>query len=221
MPLNSQSQLPRRLGDETVVRRPLVVTGGSAGTGALVVSQARTQGRDVTVVDSPETDSSLGAAIAGAEGVVLVPARGARSVSSQARAVVEACADRGTSGPHLVLVSGFSVAHGPAHALITPPRLEDLLTAEQVVRSSGRSYTVVRPTWLTSDPPGRYAVTLTQDRWPDGMIPRADLARVCLAAIDQPEARGKTFTAFAEPGPAPAHWAPMFAALATDAPVHR
>ena len=202
-------------------RPPLVVAGGSNGTGALAASLARTEGRVVRVVGAPEDAGWLRAAIAGAEGVVLVPARGARSVAAQARAVVEACSDSATRTPHVVLISGFSVAHGPAHALNTPERLEDLLTAEQVVRSSGRWYTIVRPTWLTSDPAGRYALTLTQDPWADGMIPRADLARVCLAAIDEPQARGKTFAAFAEPGRAPAGLAPMFAALAADRPVLR
>jgi uncharacterized protein YbjT (DUF2867 family) len=206
---------------QPVVSRSIVVAGGSSGTGALVTSLARTQGRVVTVVEAPETSRSLRAAIAGAEGVVLVAARGARSVSAQAQAMVEACPDGRTKRPHLVLVSGFSVAHGPAHALNTPERLTDLLTAEQVVRSSGRWYTVVRPTWLTSDPPSRYAVTLTQDPCADGMLPRADLARVCLAAIDEPRARGKTFAAFVEPGPAPARWAPMFAALLADDPLRR
>ena len=152
---------------------------------------------------------------------MLVPARGAESVAALARAVVGACLAWGARTPHVVLISGFSVGHGLAHSLNTPERLEDLLTAEQVVRSSGRSYTIVRPTWLTTDPAGRYALTLTQDPWADGMIPRADLARVCLAAIDEPQAQGKTFAAFAEPGPAPASWAPMFAALAADHPVRR
>ena len=205
--------------DGRTARRPLVIAGGSGGTGALTASLARTQGRAVRVVGAPEDSRSLRAALAGADGVVLVPARGSESVTAHARAVVEACEDSGGGTPHVVLVSGFSVGHGTGHSLNTPERREDLLAAEQVVRASGRWYTIVRPTWLTSDPAGRYALTLTQDPWADGMIPRADVARVCLAAIDEPEARGKTFTAFAEPGPAPARWMPMFAALAADQPV--
>lgn len=202
--------------DGGTARPPLVVAGGSGGTGALTASLAHSQGRVVRVVGACEDACSLRTAVDGAEGVVLVPARGSESVAAQARAVVEACAGSSARTPHVVLVSGFSVGHGPAHSLNTPARLEDLLAAEQVVRSSGRWYTIVRPTWLTSDPPGRYALTLTQDPCADGMLPRADLARVCLAAIYEPEARGKTFAAFAEPGSAPAQWMPMFAALAPD-----
>jgi uncharacterized protein YbjT (DUF2867 family) len=156
--------------------------------------------------------------IAGAEGVVLVPRRGTESVSAQAHAVLEACPDESASTPHVVLVSGFSVGHGLAHSLNTPDRLADLLSAERMVRSSGRSYTIVRPTWLTNDPPCRYTLTLTQEPWADGMIPRVDLARICLAAIAEPSARDKTFAAFTEPGPSPARWARLFAALIADRP---
>ena len=158
-------------------RRALVVAGGSRGTGALVASLARSRGQEVTVVDAPGSGRCLRAAIAGAAGVVLVPMRGAESVAARAHAVLEACPDGDASAPHVVLVSGFSVAHGLAHALNTPERLSDLLSAEEIVRSSGRSYTIVRPTWLTNDPPGRYALTFTQEAWADGMISRADLAR--------------------------------------------
>ena len=121
----------------------------------------------------------------------------------------------------MVLVTGFSVGHGHAHALNTAERLADLVAAEDRVRASGRPYTIVRPTWLTSDPPSRYALTFTQDPLTDGMIARADLARVCLAAVDEPHARGKTFAVLAEPGPAPTRRALMFAALAADDPPRR
>ena len=203
----------------TAGRHPLVVAGGSSGTGALVASLARDSGQEVRVVDARGPGRCPPVAIADAEGVVLVPMRGTEAVAAQASAVLEACPDAGASAPHVVLVSGFSVGHGLAHALNTPDRLTDLLSAERTVRSSGRPYTIVRPTWLTNDPPGRYALTLTQEPWADGMISRADLARICLAAIAEPSARGKTFAAFAEPGPSPARWAKLFAALTADDPV--
>jgi uncharacterized protein YbjT (DUF2867 family) len=193
----------------------LVVAGGSSGTGALVASLARTQGCTVRVVDAPERTCSLPTVIARARGVVIVPARGVTSVAAQVQAVLAACPAAGDV-PHVVLITGFSVGHGLAHRLNTPSRLEDLQTAEDLVQRSGRRYTIVRPTWLTSDPPGGYAITLTQDPLADGMIARADLARVCLAAIDEPAARGRTFAVFAEPGQAPTRWACMFSALAPD-----
>ncbi len=167
------------------------MAGGSTGTGALVASLARTEGRDVRVIDAPERagDQSLVAAIAGVDAIVLVPARGVQSVAAQVQAVLAARADIGTDMPHVVLVSGFSVGHGAAHALNTSRRLADLVAAEALVRAGGTPYTIVRPTRLIGDPPGRYALTLTQDPWADGMIARADLARVCLAAVSEPGAR--------------------------------
>jgi NAD(P)H-binding len=203
----------------TAGRHALVVAGGSSGTGALVASLARGRGHEVRVADAPGCGHCLRVAIAGAAAVVLVPMRGTESVAAQAHAVLEACPEASASAPHVVLVSGFSAGHGLAHALNTPERLTDLLSAERMVRSSGRSYTILRPTWLTNDPPGRYRLTLTQEPWADGMIPRADLARICLAAIAEPSARGKTFAAFAEPGPSPTRWARLFAALTADEPV--
>lgn len=199
----------------------MVVAGGSTGTGGLVASLARAQGRVVRVVGAPERARRLAAAMAGAEGVVLVPARGTGAVAAQAQVIVDACASAGPGTPHVVLVTGFSVGHGPAHALNTPDRLADLVAAETLVRASGRPYTIVRPTWLTSDPPGRYALSFTQDPLTDGMVARTDLAEVCLAAIDEPQARGKTFAVIAEPGPAPTRWAPLFAALAADDRIRR
>jgi uncharacterized protein YbjT (DUF2867 family) len=211
MPVHRPIRNPRR--------RPVVVAGGSSGTGALVASLARAQSREVRITGAPEPGRSLRVAIGDATGVVLVPERGGQAVAAQAQAVIEACPDGDRRAPHVVLVTGFSVGHGLPHALNTPERLRDLVAAEEVVRSSGRCYTIVRPTWLTNDPPGRYAVTLSQDSWPDGMIPRADLARICLAAIEEPHARGKTFAPFAEPGSTPARWERLFAALAPDDPV--
>jgi len=110
-----------------------VVAGGSGGTGRLVASLARAQGRVVRVVDDPERAPRLPAAMVGADCVVLVPARGTASVAAQARAVIDSCASAGPDAPHFVLVTGFSVGHGRAHALNTPKRLADLVAAEELV----------------------------------------------------------------------------------------
>jgi hypothetical protein len=40
---------------------------------------------------------------------------------------------------------------------------------------------------------------------------------VCLAALAEPAARGKTFAVFAQPGPAPRSWAALFSTLERDA----
>ena len=103
------------------------------------------------------------------------------------------------------------------HALNTPERLADRRRAEELVRRSGVPYTIVRPTWLTNDPPGRYAVTLTQDP----LRRRDDRARRPRRGVPgggrATGAQGTTFAVFAQPGPAPGSWAPLFSALDRDA----
>jgi uncharacterized protein YbjT (DUF2867 family) len=195
---------------------PLVVAGGSLATGRELARQAGAAGREVRLVDEPRDGRELRAALDGAAAAVLIPARTVASLTAQVRAVLEAVGDPAT-GPHIILVTGFSIGHGREHALNTPDRLADRRCAEALVRRSGAPYTIVRPTWLTSDPPGHYAVTLTQEPFADGMIARADLAAVCLAAITEPASRGTTFAVFAQPGGAPRSWAPLFSALDRDA----
>jgi uncharacterized protein YbjT (DUF2867 family) len=195
---------------------PLVVAGGSLATGREVARQAGAAGREVRLVDEPANAPELRAALHGAAAAVLIPARSVASLTAQVQAILDATGDP-DSGPHLILVTGFSLGHGLQHALNTPERLADRGRAEALARGSGLPYTIVRPTWLTSDPPGHYAVTLTQDPYSDGMIARADLAAVCLAAVAEPAARGTTFAVFAQPGVAPDSWAPLFAALERDA----
>src|ERR1700744_5169047 len=115
--------------DDHTPRRTLVLAGGSTGTGALVASLARARSWEVRMVVAPDRCLSLPAVLAGARGVVLIPARGVTTVAAQMRAIVAACADLGADAPHVVLVTGFSVGHGPAHALNTPGRLADLVAA--------------------------------------------------------------------------------------------
>jgi uncharacterized protein YbjT (DUF2867 family) len=197
--------------------RPLVVAGGSAGTGGRVAALAQARGRQVRLVQAPERCPSLPEILAGAAGVVLVPGRGVSSGAAQARALLEALGTSAGNRPAFVLVSGFSVGHGLAHRLNAPDRLADRVAAEEIVRAGGGPYTIVRPTWLNNDPPGRYALTLSQDPLTDGMVARDDLAAVCLAAVDEPLAHGTTFAVHSEPGEPPAAWWPLFAALMPDA----
>jgi uncharacterized protein YbjT (DUF2867 family) len=190
-----------------------VIAGGSRGTGRVLAEQARAAGHEVRVVDEREHAGELRRAVTAAGAVAIIPARGVASLSAQVHAVLAAALDT----PHVILITGFSIGHGMAHALNTPERLRDRRAAEDLLRGSGLPYTIVRPTWLTSDPPGHYAITLTQDPLADGMIGRADLAAVCLAAVAEPASRGKTFAVFSQPGAAPLSWSPLFSGLRSDA----
>lgn len=88
---------------------------------------------------------------------------------------------------------------------------------EEAVRNSGIAYTVIRPGGLSDDPGGEHAFDFLQgDAAAEGRIPRADVARVVVAALSMPEAKGKTFELVSGEGPAPASLKNQFAAMAAD-----
>ena len=91
------------------------------------------------------------------------------------------------------------------------------IASEEDLRASGLPYTIVRPTWLTDDPPGAHAITLTQD--PHGRrhgLPRRHRGGA-VAAIESGSAVRTTFGLFSEPGTPPADWAAAYARLRPSA----
>lgn len=98
---------------------PLVVAGGSLATGRELARQAGAAGREVRLVDEPADGRALCAALDGAAAVILIPARTVGSLAAQVQAILDAIGEPAT-GPHLVLVTGFSLGHGLQHALNTP-----------------------------------------------------------------------------------------------------
>jgi uncharacterized protein YbjT (DUF2867 family) len=184
----------------------------TSGTGRLVARRLRRRGHRVRRLLALDDPATTAAAVRGAQAIVLVPRRGDTGRAAAARALI-AAAD---PGAHLLLVSSFAVGHGAAHPftrLIGP----GLGAAEDALRASGRPYTIVRPAWLTDDPPGAHALTFTQDPQADGMLARADLAATLVAAVEHAGARGTTFTAFNEPGSPGRRWVSAFARLEADA----
>lgn len=89
---------------------------------------------------------------------------------------------------------------------------------EEAVRASGVPYTIVRPGGLVDKPGGQAGVRLEQGDRGTGVIPRADVARVCVAALKSPAARNRTFELFGADTPPATDWAATFGALAADAP---
>lgn len=200
--------------------RVLIAASGLPGSlGLYVTDIAAARGHDVARLTTLDDGPALREQLAGAAAVVLVPKRGDqhRHAHQATRALVTAARDL-RSQPHLLLLSSFAVGHGPSHPLnrIDDALLPGRIAAERTLRSSGLPYTIVRPTWFTSDPPGEYAITLTQHERTDGMVSRADLATVLVSAIEHPAARGTTFSVFNEPGEPPAAWADSFARLRPD-----
>ena len=67
--------------------------------------------------------------------------------------------------------------------------------AEDYLRASGLAYSIIRPGGLGSGRPHGQAY-LTTDPQAFSYIARSDLARLVVAALDSPDAAGKTFTAY-------------------------
>ncbi|MEU2265468.1 SDR family oxidoreductase [Streptomyces olindensis] len=96
--------------------------------------------------------------------------------------------------------------------------------SERLVRASGLPYTIVRPGWFDMNGPGQHRLVFLQGDQrrsaspADGVISRAQIAQVLVAALTAPEAERRTFELVAEQGPAPSDMGPLFAALDKDAP---
>lgn len=194
-----------------------LVVAAAGRTGRLVAELARHHGHHVRRLERLDSGAAVIAAVRGADAVVLVPRPGDPEQHAHAATVaLTEAASSAAPGAHLVLVTSFAVGHGSGHPLNRIASLSGRRAAERALRASGLPYTIVRPTWLTDDPPGAHAVTLTQDPCTDGMLSRADLAATIVAAGEQPAARGKTFAVFNQPGAPLDDWATAFAALATD-----
>ncbi len=97
---------------------------------------------------------------------------------------------------------------GTARAAIPPeryeilrPALEAMEVAEAALRASGLVYTIVRPGRLL-DEPARADVLVGEGgtRLGGGSIPRADVARLMVAALVTPEAHNRTFEVVSRAG---------------------
>ena len=89
---------------------------------------------------------------------------------------------------------------------------------EAAVRASGVPYTIVRPGGLTNKPGGQNGVRLEQGDQGTGIIPRADVARVCVAALKSPAARNRTFEVYSAQTPPDTDWDALFGKLKADEP---
>lgn len=194
-----------------------LVVAAAGRIGGLVAGVAHQHGHHVRRPERIDDARAITEAFRGADAVVLIPSRGdaERHAHAATLSLTEA-ARRVAPAAHIILITSFAVGHGPAHPLNRIASLAGRRAAERTLRASGLPWTIVRPTWLTDDPPGSHAVTLTQDPYADGMLSRQDLAAALVAAAEQPAARGKTFALFNQPGEPPNDWASAFAALAPD-----
>jgi len=64
---------------------------------------------------------------------------------------------------------------------------------EEALRASGVPYTIIRPGGLDDSPGGQKSIVFVQGDEKSSVIPRADLARICVAALGSAAAVNKTF----------------------------
>jgi len=87
---------------------------------------------------------------------------------------------------------------------------------EQHLRASGVPYTIVRPGGLTDEQGGQTGLVFRQGDEDSGRISRADVAAVMIAALDNPDAVGKTFEAFSDKDAQVNAWRSGFSSLKPD-----
>jgi uncharacterized protein YbjT (DUF2867 family) len=155
------------------------------------------------VICDLEGDGDVAAAVRGADAVVF--AAGAGPGSGEARKttmdlegavkLIDAAKAEGVS--RYLIVSAMGAADPPAAGSdaagneVFGAYLRAKAGADEALRASGLDYTIVRPGGLTDDPgTGLVRVAERLDR---GQIPRADVAAVFLACLDEPGTIGKSF----------------------------
>jgi uncharacterized protein YbjT (DUF2867 family) len=151
-----------------------------------------------------EGDGDLAAAVRGAEAVVFAAGAGPGSGEERkasmdlggAVRLIDAAKAEGIS--RYLMVSAMGAADLPAEGAgragdddAFSAYLRAKAGADEALRDSGLGYTIVRPGGLTDDPgTGLVSVAERLDR---GQIPRADVAAVLLACLDEPATIGRSF----------------------------
>ena len=87
---------------------------------------------------------------------------------------------------------------------------------EEALRKSGVAYTIVRPGGLVNSAGGEDALVFAQGDTTAGRISREDVALICIAALGEPAAIGKTFETYSSEEPGANDWPAKFAALESD-----
>ncbi|MFJ5261655.1 SDR family oxidoreductase [Streptomyces sp. NPDC088387] len=223
------------------MENPIAVVGGAGRLGTRVTRRLIEQGHQVRVVSRrPQAGrlplgvelhradvryaDTLAPALRGCAGVVFSVEPGTANSGPDSpettmydgvRNMLAALADHGER-PHVVLVSQIFVTRRE-HPMNAYGRLLDWrLRGEDAVRAAGLPYTVIRPSWLTDDSFAGCGVRLEQDDRGDGWVSRGAVAEACVQALRVPEASGRTFELYNEPGEAPSDWSPLFRRLTPD-----
>jgi sulfide:quinone oxidoreductase len=116
----------------------------------------------------------------------------------------------------VVFISTIYATHPEHYQDVEPTSLGWKARAEEVIRSSGVPYCIIRSGWLT-DGGGGEPLALSQGDTAEGRISRVDLADLCTQLLFLPDARGKTFEVIAATSGQATSLASAVAALAPDA----
>ncbi len=161
------------------------------------------------VICDLEGDDDVAAAVRGADAVVF--AAGAGPGSGEARKstmdlggavkLIEAAKAEGISRYVIVSAIGADAPPPEDRDSVFRVYIQAKGEADEALRASGLDYTVVRPGGLTDDPgTGLVKIAEHTER---GQIPRADVAAVLLACLDEPRTIGASFDVIAGTTPIP------------------
>jgi uncharacterized protein YbjT (DUF2867 family) len=201
----------------------VLVIGGTRATGLEVVKILRARGEEVVVLARPASDASeaerlgarivrgdamnpadLSAALASGSFRAVVSTLGARSVDGPRpdfegnRNAVDAASAAGVRRFVLVTVIGAGESYEASPWIarrILGKVMVDKTRAEDYLRASGLDWTIVRPGGLL-DKEAQGRAYLTEDTRAMSWIRRADLGRLTVQALDDPQAAGKVYHAF-------------------------
>lgn len=230
---------------EATAQAPVLVFGATGGTGRRVVTQLLGQGHKVRafVRDEASARDKLGAGVEYVTGDVR-DAASVRPAFSGVRLVISAIGSSGrardpSNSPeavdyggvktlaeeaaaaqveHFVLVSsmGATIEDHPLNQMF-----DNILMwkfkGEEALRNSGVPFTIVRPGSLTEEPGGKVAIKVFPEDGGEGSIPRADVARVCVAALANPAAMNKTLSVISGEGAPAADFTAAFEAIPAEA----
>jgi uncharacterized protein YbjT (DUF2867 family) len=192
------------------------VIGATGGTGSLIVSQlidaghdvramvrrgadeepVRATGAEVTTLDLTEAGEDAEQSLSGLDAVINAAA--ARSTSGgQARAVdrdgVKATIDAAKkAGVRRWIQISMWGSDDPSRL---PAMLRETADAKRAaddhLASSGMTWTVIRPPWLSNSPADDHIIV--GDQVEEGSIPRADVAAVAIACLETDATHDRTF----------------------------
>jgi len=220
----------------------VVVAGATGGTGRALVSNLRAQGFAVRafVRDASKARVVLGDELQFAEGDVREPETIAAALKGATYVISSIGSSRSdpSNGPEAVDFGGVknlaeaSAAAGIKQFVLVSSSgvtqedhflnkvMDNVLIwkfkGEEALRASGVPYTIVRPGGLVNKPGGTHALEFVQGDTTAGVINREDVALICIAALGNTNALGKTFETFSSEEAGDNDWSTMFGALLVD-----